>query len=153
MDWLGENLWTVWLGVAILLGVAELASLDLVLIMLATGAFGGMLTALATDSIVAQVLVAVVVAVAMLGVVRPGLARRLHSGPDLVLGKDALIGTRTTVLGTARASAPGQVRLEGVVWSALPDEETLVLEPGTAVQVVAIRGATAYVHPIPSNQS
>lgn len=153
MDWLGDNLWAAWLSVAILLGIAEIASLDMVLVMLAVGALGGMLTSVVTDSIAAQVLVSVAVAVAMLGVVRPGLARRLHQGPDLVLGKDGLIGARTTALGAITGTAPGQIRLEGVIWTAQPYDDTMVIEAGSTVEVLEIRGATAYVHPVPSLES
>ena len=34
-DWLREHMWEAWLGLAILLGVAEMFSLDLILLMLA----------------------------------------------------------------------------------------------------------------------
>ena len=40
-DWLGDNSWAIWLSLAFLLGVAEIMSLDLVLIMLAVGALAG----------------------------------------------------------------------------------------------------------------
>ena len=40
MDWLGDHAWALWLSLAFLLAVAEIASLDLVLIMLAVGAAG-----------------------------------------------------------------------------------------------------------------
>ena len=37
----------------------------------------------------------------------------------------------------------------GEIWSAQPYDETLTIEPGETVEVFEIRGATAYVHPIP----
>ena len=37
-DWINENLWVVWLGVATVLAVAELLSLELVLVMFAVAA-------------------------------------------------------------------------------------------------------------------
>ena len=40
-DWLGENGWAIWLSLAFLLGIAEVLSLDLVLIMLAVGCLAG----------------------------------------------------------------------------------------------------------------
>ena len=40
-DWLGDNSWAIWLSLAFLLGIAEIMSLDLVLIMLAVGALAG----------------------------------------------------------------------------------------------------------------
>ncbi|MFT4287658.1 NfeD family protein [Nocardioides sp.] len=150
MHWLGDNPWAVWLAIAVLLGIAEIASLDLVLAMLATGALGGVVTSLVTDSLPVQVIVAVVVAVAMLGVVRPGLARRLHAGPELVLGTDSLIGVRAVAIGRLSADKPGQVRLEGVLWSARPYDDTLIIEDDTVVEVLQVRGATVYVHPTPT---
>ena len=53
-------------------------------------------------------MLALVSSVALLGVIRPSVVRRLHSGPDLKTGAEALIGKRATVLrelahGTARA--------------------------------------------------
>jgi membrane protein implicated in regulation of membrane protease activity len=45
-DWLGENSWAIWLSLAFLLGIAEIMSLDLVLIMLAVGALAGAAVAL-----------------------------------------------------------------------------------------------------------
>jgi membrane protein implicated in regulation of membrane protease activity len=149
MDWFREHLTETWLGIAVLLGVAEMFSLDLVLIMLATGALAGMVTSLVTDVVAIQAAVALVTAVGMLAVVRPGLARRLHKGPELTLGHRKLLGTQGTVTETVTALTPGRVRLSGDVWSAQPYDETLTIEAGETVEVLEIRGATAYVHPVP----
>jgi membrane protein implicated in regulation of membrane protease activity len=149
MDWIREHLTETWLAVAVLLGVAEMFSLDLVLAMLATGALAGMLTSLATDVVAVQAVVALIVAVGMLAVVRPSLARRLHTGPELRLGHGKLVGTQGTVTETVTAFAPGRVRLAGEIWTAQPYDETLSIEPGETVEVFEIRGATAFVHPVP----
>jgi len=39
----------------------------------------------------------------------------------------------------------GRVRIDGEVWTARSLDEELVIEPGTSVQVVDIKGATALV--------
>ena len=41
MEWIRDHLTESWLALAVVLGVAEMFSLDLMLIMLATGAFAG----------------------------------------------------------------------------------------------------------------
>jgi membrane protein implicated in regulation of membrane protease activity len=148
-DWLGENMWGGWLALAAVLGIAEMFSLDLVLIMLATGALGGLATSLVTDLIVVQLLVAVVVSVGMLAVVRPGLARRLHTGPELRLGHGKLVGAQALVTEQITSQEPGRVRLAGEIWSARPYDDTLTIDAGETVEVFEIRGATAYVHPVP----
>jgi membrane protein implicated in regulation of membrane protease activity len=147
--WNSDNAWAMWLGLSIVLGVAELASLDLVLLMLAAGALGGMLTALLGAGVVLQVLVASAVAVAMLAVVRPGVVARLHSGPDLKHGPAALIGTEGYALIDV-TSREGQVKLGGEVWTARPYSEGETIPAGATVQVLEIRGATAYVHEVPA---
>ena len=149
MDWLREHLTETWLALAVVLGVAEMFSLDLVLIMLATGALAGMTASFVTDLVAVQVAVALITAVGMLAVVRPGLARKLHKGPELTLGHGKLIGTQGTVTQTVTALAPGRVRLAGDIWSAQPYDESLTIEAGETVEVFEIRGATAYVHPVP----
>lgn len=149
MDWLSEHAWAVWLGIAVFLGIAELVSLDLVLAMLAVGAFGGAITAALGAGAAAQIIVAGVTAIAMLALVRPSLVSRLHQGPDLVLGTNKLLGQRGTVTERITGLAVGQIKLAGETWSAAPYDESATIEPGTTVEVFEIRGATAYVHPIP----
>lgn len=149
MDWLGEHLWSLWLGAAIVLGVGEMFSLDLVMIMLATGALVGMVLALADAPVVVQALAAAGTSVATLALLRPGLVKKLHSGPELSLGHGKLVGTQGLVTQRITSLETGRVRLGGEIWSASPYDETLAIEPGQTVEVFEIRGATAYVHPVP----
>lgn len=150
MDWWNDHGWAAWLGLAAFLGVAELFSLDLVLIMLAVGALAGMVTAALGAGVVLQILVAGAAAVAMLAAVRPSLVARLHQGPELRLGTTKLVGQRAVVTQRITGLAVGQIKLAGETWSAAPYDENDVIEPGATVEVFEIRGATAYVHPIPA---
>jgi membrane protein implicated in regulation of membrane protease activity len=153
MEWLGDHAWAAWLGVAAFLGIAELLSLDLVLVMLATGALGGAVTAAAGGAVVLQLAVAALVSLGMLVLVRPSLVARLHQGPDLVLGTGKLVGQRATVTERITGLSVGRISLAGETWSAAPYDEHDVIEPGTTVEVFEIRGATAYVHPVPELDS
>jgi membrane protein implicated in regulation of membrane protease activity len=146
-DWLSD--WQAWLGLAIALGVAEMFSLDLILGMLAVGAVVGMIVALTSITLPFQVLAAVAASAAMLMLVRPSIVKRLHSGPELKLGHTALVGKQGVVLDQVTRDS-GQVRIEGEVWTARPYDEDAVIEPGAPVDVFEIRGATAYVHRIPT---
>jgi membrane protein implicated in regulation of membrane protease activity len=153
MDWLGDNQWAAWLALAAALGVAEMFSLDLVLIMLAVGALAGMLTGLAGGALILQVLVAGAASVAMLALVRPGIVKRLHTGPELRLGHGKLVGQRGVVTEQITAMEPGRIRLAGEIWSAAPYDDHISIAPGETVEVFEIRGATAYVHPVPTLES
>ncbi|MBA2952824.1 NfeD family protein [Nocardioides sp. MAH-18] len=153
MDWLSENAWAVWLGVAAFLGIAELVSLDLVLVMLAVGALGGAVTAAAGAPFVLQLLVAGVISIGMLALVRPNIVRRLHTGPELRVGPETLIGLQALTPTAISVHVPGRIKIGGEDWQAKPYDESMTIEAGTLVEVLAIRGATAYVHPLPSIES
>ena len=153
MDWLGDNQWAGWLALAAALGVAEMFSLDLILIMLAVGAVAGMLTGLVGGAFILQVLVAAGASVAMLALVRPNIVARLHTGPELRLGHGKLVGQRGVVTEQITSLEPGRIRLAGEIWSAAPYDENLTIAPGETVEVFEIRGATAYVHPVPTLES
>ena len=56
-------------------------------------------------------------------------------------------GTRSEAISALR---PGRMLLAGETWSAEPYDESLTIEPGATVEVLEIRGATAYVHPVHS---
>jgi membrane protein implicated in regulation of membrane protease activity len=144
----GISAWQVWLSLAIGLGVLELFSLDLILLMLAAGAVVGMVLDLAGLDVWVQVLAAVAASVAALGLVRPSVVKRLHSGPTLVLGHDALVG-KTGVVVEQVSSQGGQIRVSGELWTARPYDDDAIIDPGTKVDIFQIKGATALVHKIP----
>ncbi|RYP87494.1 NfeD family protein [Nocardioides guangzhouensis] len=153
MEWLKDHAFETWLGLTILLGVAEMFSLDFVLLMLAGGAAVGMIAALLGAPFVAQVILASAAALAALVVVRPNVVKRLHQGPDLALGHGKLVGQQGLVTERITAMNPGRIKLAGEIWSAQPYDDTLVIEPGETVDVLQIKGATALVHPVPRLES
>jgi membrane protein implicated in regulation of membrane protease activity len=152
MEWFRDHMWGTWTAVAILLGLAELLSLDLVLLMLAVGAGAGILTALLGLPFAVQVLAAIGTAAAMLALVRPSIVKRLHAGPELTLGHSALVGRQGTAVSEITADG-GQVRIAGELWTARPYDETATIHEGARVDVFQIKGATAYVHPVPEIES
>jgi membrane protein implicated in regulation of membrane protease activity len=78
--------------------------------------------------------------------VRPLISRRLLSGPALRTGGAALVGKTAVVTErVANHESVGKVRIDGETWTARCLDEDCVLEPGTKVQVVDIKGATALV--------
>ena len=148
MDWIADHLWQAWLGLAIVLGVAELFSLDLILIMLAVGAFVGMIGAILGLPVVVQVLTALAAAVAMIALVRPTFVKRLHGGPELSLGHGKLVGTQALVTEEIISLASGRIKASGETWSRLPYDESSTIAAGELVEILQIKGATAYVHPV-----
>jgi membrane protein implicated in regulation of membrane protease activity len=145
VDGFGDWDWVAWVGVAVVLGIVEVTTLDLVFAMLAAGALAGAGTALATDNLVLQVLVALVVSVGMLFVVRPVALRHLRTPIAIRTGTDALVGERGVVLEAVDGDG-GRVKLKGEVWSARSFDPGHTIAAGRHVEVVRIDGATAVVY-------
>lgn len=136
--------WLWWVGTALLLGVLEMVSLDLVLVMLAGGALAGALAYALGAPLAVQLLVAAVAAVVLLVTLRPWLLRHLRSRVALPETNAAALVGRPAVVVLEVDGVTGRVKLAGEVWTA----RTLdggVLPAGTPVTVVRIDGATAVV--------
>lgn len=145
MEWVAEHLWAAWLILATLLAVAEMLTLDFTLLMLAAGAIAGGLIALAFPGLVwLQILMAVVVAVAMLGLARPTLLRKIRAMPGYRSSVDKMVGSPGLAL-TAITADGGEVKVAGEVWSAHSLEGSI--DAGTEVEVYRIDGAIAIVYP------
>jgi len=153
MDWLGDHLWVMWLVAAIALAAFETASLDLVLLMLAGGAVAAMVAALATGSLFAQVIVFALASLGLLTFARPSVLRRVHGGPEPRLGVTRLIGQESVTTERVSALVMARIKIDGEDWAAKPYDPTSVIEPGTPVVVIEIKGATAYIHPLPGRSA
>ena len=137
----------VWAALAALLAVAELASADLVAGMLAVGALGGLLAAVAGAPVLVQVAVAVGAATLMLGVVRP-VAKRHLTVRGIPNDPAAALEGVTALVVEQVSDDGGRVRVHGELWSARPALPGTVLPAGSAVWIGAVAGATVSVHPL-----
>ena len=146
MNGLGGYDWVAWLGLAVVLGIIEVTSVDLVLAMLAAGAITAAGAAMVTDNLIVQALVAIVVSVAGLAVVRPVALRHLRTPHAIRTGTAALVGERGLVIEPVSRD-DGRVKVKGEVWSARTyDPHAAVIEPGRNVEIVQIDGATVVVY-------
>jgi membrane protein implicated in regulation of membrane protease activity len=138
--------WVLWLIAAVVLAAAEVANLSFFLFPFAIGAAGAALVALlGAGTPIAVVVFAVLTAVSF-GVVRPIARRHLRTPPQIRTGTAALVGRTAVVLERiANDEGVGCVRLDGEVWTARSYDEDRIIEPGTRVHVMEIRGATALV--------
>ena len=153
MDWLSDNVWLFWLGIALVLAAIEAATVDFVFIMFAAGALAAAVAAALGASFAVQVIVAVVVAVLLLFTIRPLIKRQFLDGEvDHQIGTSALVGRDARVL-QAVTDSDGRIKLAGETWSArLAAGTTATAVPGEEVRVIAIHGATAIVAPVPPPQ-
>lgn len=145
MNGLGGYDWAAWLGLAVVLGIVEVTTLDLTFAMVAAGALAATMVAAFTDNLIIEAGVALVVSVAMLAVVRPLALRHLRTPLAIRTGTDALVGEQAVVLESVTRTS-GQVKLRGEVWSARAYDPHASIEPGRSVEVMSIEGATAVVY-------
>jgi membrane protein implicated in regulation of membrane protease activity len=146
-DWLGENAWAIWLSIAFLLAVAEILSLDLVLIMLAVGALAGAGMAVVAPGVWwLQILTALAVSFGMLMLLRPTLMARVRNMPGYRSSASKMVGSTGYAVSEITRGG-GEIKVDGQSWSARPYSSDLVIEQGTEVEVYEIDGAIAVVYP------
>jgi len=143
IDWLTEHAWVTWVGIAVVLAIVELMSLDLVLLMFAIGALGAAVASGLGAPVWVALLVFAVVSSALLFLVRPPLVERLHAGPTLQTGHQNLVGREAIVIEPVD-SRSGRVKLASEIWSARTDGAES-FDTGAEVNVIRIDGATAVV--------
>jgi len=138
--------WIAWLVLAALLGVAELMTTTLAFGLLAVAAVVAAIVGGVGLGLPFQIAGFVVAAGAGLAVVRPLAVRHIRQPPLMRTGTSALVWRPATVTEEV-TPLDGRVRIGGEVWSARSYDEAQVIPVGSTVDVFAIEGATALVHP------
>ena len=137
--------WAVWVLLAVAFAGVELFTpgLFIAALLVVPAVAAGLLAALGASAVV-QLLVFVVGSAAAVLFVRPIARSHIRMPPQLRTGAAALVGARATVLERVDDTS-GRVRIGGEEWSARAYLDGQVIEPGTRVEVVEIKGATALV--------
>ncbi|WP_216823004.1 NfeD family protein [Aeromicrobium sp. A1-2] len=144
IDWMQDHAWATWLGIAVVLALVELLSLDLVLLMFALGALAAAVVTGLGGPLWLAIVVFILVTVALVLLVRPPLVARLHDGPTLMTGHQALVG-HTAIVVEPVDHRQGRVQLSGELWSARTQLDAESFDTGTEVLVTRIDGATVIV--------
>jgi membrane protein implicated in regulation of membrane protease activity len=139
----------VWIALILVLGVVEIFALDFIFLMLAAGAAAALIATLVGAEWWLSAIIGAIVALLLIGLVRPRLLVALGRGADPHrTGVAGLIGMTGQVAVAFTSTAPGQVRLaNGETWSAriAPDSPISAPPLGTPVVVTAIDGSVAVV--------
>lgn len=135
-----------WLIAMIIFVVAEATTVTLVSIWFAVGALGAIVVALLGGGLMLQVTVFLALAIVLLfllrSVVRKHFAPRItHTNVDSVIGSTGIVLTPVNNI-----AALGQVRINGVEWSARSTDNSHIPE-GCVVKVDRIEGVKVYVSP------
>jgi membrane protein implicated in regulation of membrane protease activity len=147
-------MWVVWIGLALVLAAAEMATLTFGSIMLAGGAVIAAIAAAVGLPFWFQVVVFALVSLLLLVFVRKAALARFMPRKRARVGVAGDIGKVGVVVETV-TEYDGRVKLPGdAVWSArLASSEDKPCSPGEPVQIVRIEGATAIVVARPRQES
>ena len=138
--------WILWVIAACVFGVGEMLTTGFFLAPFSLGALLAAIVDAAGAGEAAAWIVFVVASLLALAVVRPIARAHLRNPPLIRTGAAALVGKQAVVLERiANHEGVGCVKIEGEVWTARSLDDDTVLEPGTRVDVVDIKGATALV--------
>lgn len=138
----------LWLGVIVFTGILEVATLGLTCIWFTAGGLIALIAAFLGAPIWLQALLFVLSSGVLLAFTRPIVVKYLKVGSNKT-NVDAIPGKIGLVTETIRPiEGEGQVKLEGQIWSAKPEDETTVIEAGTTVTVLSIEGVKLIVRPI-----
>jgi membrane protein implicated in regulation of membrane protease activity len=138
--------WVLWVIAACAFAIGEMLRRRFVLAPFALGGGAAAITDVAGAGELASWAVFVVVSLVTLLVVRPIARARTRTQPSLRTGPEALVGKQAIVLERiANHEGVGCVKIDGEIWTARAFDGDHVIDSGTRVEVVDIKGATALV--------
>jgi membrane protein implicated in regulation of membrane protease activity len=138
--------WVLWVIATAAFGIGEMLTAGFFLAPFALGAGLAAIVDAAGAPELAAWIVFVLASVLTLGVLRPIALSHMKMPPQLRTGAAALVGKPAIVVERiANHEGVGCVKIEGEVWTARSLDDDQVIEPGTRVEVVQIKGATALV--------
>ena len=136
IDYLAQNLWTLWAVLAMVCLVLELSSGDFYITCFGIGAVCALVASLFALPFWAQVVIFAVFSVLSIYCIRPHLVHMLDAkGGQRKSNADAIIGRVGKVTETIKAGDYGRMKLDGDDWKAESDE-TEDLPVGTKVRII-----------------
>ena len=152
IDYLSQNLWQMWVIVAVVCLILELMAGDFFIICFSIGTIFASITAALGGGIYLQLSAFALFTLVSLFWVRPFAKRYLRKGEDeRVSNADALMGRQGRVVETIKVGGSGRVQIDGDIWKAVTDESADIPE-GTNVQVVDRQSTIITVETINNNQ-
>ena len=138
-------MWYIWLILAGIFVIAEIATVGFLIFWLSLGSLCAMITSFFTDNIIIQTAVFLVTSALFIFFTRP-LAKKLDKTDNpLVTNAFSIIGKRAIVIKEINPNqGVGQIKIDGQVWTAKSTNEEFISE-GTEVLILSIDGVKAVV--------
>ncbi|MDD3168857.1 MAG: NfeD family protein [Eubacteriales bacterium] len=134
----------IWILIAVIFAVIEGFTMGLTTIWFTVGGVGACIVALLGGPLLLQIAVFLIISIILLYFTRPLAEKRLRIGHeknniDLMIGKSCLVTE------TIEPYHTGQVKLNGLVWTAVTSDNRETLEKGELAKIIKIEGVKLIV--------
>lgn len=137
-----------WLLLAAIFIILEIISLGLTTIWFAGGAFVAAIAGALGANLIIQIVLFVIVSIVLLIFTRP-LAVKYLDGKTEKTNAEALVGQNALVLHKINnLEETGQVKINGMEWTARASQDSMIISEEEVVRVVAIQGVKLIVEKV-----
>lgn len=137
----------IWIGIAIVLGIVEGATMGLVTIWFTIGAGVAAIAAALDAPMLVQLILFIAISVILLIFTRPILKQKLKVGKEKN-NIELYIGETGMVIEDIKPFNQGRIKLKSLEWAAVGDNPEIGIEKGKEVKVIRIEGVKAIVEPL-----
>ncbi|HVI42615.1 MAG TPA: NfeD family protein [Anaerovoracaceae bacterium] len=134
----------IWILIAVIFAVIEGFTMGLTTIWFTVGGVGACIIALLGGPLILQVAVFLIVSIILLYFTRPLAEKRLNIGHEKN-NIDQMIDKTCMVTETIEPYHTGQVKLNGLIWTAVTNDNKDTLTKGELVKIVRIEGVKLIV--------
>ena len=140
-------MWQVWLIIAGLFFVGEIATVGFLIFWFGIGALIAMIVSFFTSNIIIQTTIFVISSTILIFATKPFVkkfadVKKTNTNVYSIIGKKALVIKTIDPIHSV-----GQIKINGEVWTA-ESEDNQVIEEGLEVEIIEIKGVKAIVKPI-----
>ena len=139
-------MWQVWLIIAGLFFIGEIATVGFLIFWFGVGALIAMIVSLFTSNIIIQTTIFIISSTILIFATKPFIkkfadVKKTNTNVYSIIGKKALVIKTIDPIHSV-----GQIKLNGEVWTA-ESENNKIIEEGSEVEVLEIKGVKAIVKP------
>lgn len=134
----------IWILIAVIFAVIEGLTMGLTTIWFTVGGVGACIIALLGGPVLLQVAVFLIVSIILLYFTRPLAEKRLKIGHEKN-NIDQMMGKICMVMEKIEPYHTGQVKLNGMIWTAVSKDHRETLEKGELVKITGIEGVKLIV--------
>ena len=140
-------MWQIWLILAGIFFIGEIATTGFLVFWFGVGALLAMVSSFFTTSIIIQTVIFVISSTILILVTKPFVKKFVdikttNTNAYSIIGKNALVIKEIDPI-----HSTGQIKVDGEVWSA-ESQNSEVIPKGSEVKVIAIEGVKAIVKPV-----